>query len=532
MAYTIKSGQAEKQRSDCLIIGLYQNGDMAPSTESINKLSGGQLKKWFESGDLSGALGKTQLFHNLKQVSTARVLVVGLGDAKKLTLVKYKKALHMGMLALRNSGAKSALNALTEIAIEGVDEDEKFRQAGIISQTSQYQYLLFKSNQKKTKAKPLSLSFLSATKASKSTSTALNQGEAIGQGVNVSRDLGNHPSNLCTPGYLADEAKKLAKKYTAVSTQIIEEKQMAKLGMGAFLSVSKGSDLPGKLIVMKYQPSGTQQDKPVVLVGKGITFDTGGISLKPGAAMDEMKYDMCGAASVFGTINAVAEMKLPIHMIAVVAAAENMPSGGASKPGDIVTTMSGQTVEILNTDAEGRLVLCDALTYVERFKPRAVVDIATLTGACVIALGGPASAIYSNNEQLQQSLLDAGKSSADRGWAMPLWDDYQELLNSPFADTANIGGRAAGSITAACFLSRYTEKYDWAHMDIAGSAWTSGGANKGSTGRPVPLLSQYLIDQSKLKPVKSKATTTKTTAPKASPKAAATKAKRAKTTKK
>ncbi|PCI41858.1 MAG: leucyl aminopeptidase [Moraxellaceae bacterium] len=499
MAYTIKSGQAAKQPSDCLIIGLYQNGDMTPSTESINKLCGGQIKKWFESGDINGALGKTQIFHGLKQVTAPRILVVGLGDEKKLTLVKYKKAFSLSMSALKNSGAKSAHHCLTEITINGVDEEEVFRQAGIMAQASQYQYQLFKSKKKKPEAKPLALSFQSnGQSASKSATAALNQGQAIGNGVNVARDLGNHPSNLCTPGYLADEAKKLAKKYTAITTQIIEEKQMAKLGMGAFLSVSKGSDLPGKLIVMKYQGPGTgkgaQQDKPIVLVGKGVTFDSGGISLKPGAAMDEMKYDMCGAASVFGTINAVAEMKLPIHMIAVVAAAENMPSGGASKPGDIVTTMSGQTVEILNTDAEGRLVLCDTLTYVERFKPRAVVDIATLTGACVVALGSHASAVYSNNETLQQSLLDAGTSSADRGWAMPLWDDYQELLNSPFADMANIGGKAAGTITAACFLSRFTKKYNWAHIDIAGTAWRSGKA-KGATGRPVPMLTQYIMSR-------------------------------------
>lgn len=508
MAYTIKSGQATKQRSDCLIVGLYQNGDMPPSTEAIDKLCNGQIKKWIKNGDINGALGKTQLFHHLNEITAPRVLVVGLGDEKKLNLIKFKKALNLSMAALRNCGAKSAHSCLTEIALEGVSEEEKYRQAGTIAQSSQYQYQQFKSKSKKPAAKALTLSFQCDHKASKSISAALQQGQAIGQGVNVARDLGNHPSNYCTPGHLADEAKKLAKKHSTVSTQIVEEKQMAKLGMGAFLSVSKGSDLPGKLIVMKYQAPGTQQDKPIVLVGKGITFDTGGISLKPGAAMDEMKYDMCGAASVFGTINAVANMKLPIHMIAVVAAAENMPSGGASKPGDIVKTMSGQTVEILNTDAEGRLVLCDALTYVERFKPRAVIDVATLTGACVIALGSPASAIYSNDEALQQSLLDAGKSSADRGWAMPLWDDYQEQLNSPFADMANIGGRAGGSITAACFLSRFAEKYHWAHLDIAGSAWHSG-ANKGATGRPVSLLSQYLIDQSTQKPKKTKSTAQK-----------------------
>jgi len=267
---------------------------------------------------------------------------------------------------------------------------------------------------------------------------------------------------------------------------------MEKLGMGALLSVAKGSRQPPYLIVMEYK-GGPRNAKPVALVGKGLTFDAGGISIKPAAAMDEMKYDMCGGASVFGTLKAAAELKLPINVVGVVPTSENLPDGAANKPGDIVTSMSGQTIEILNTDAEGRLILCDALTYVERFEPTAVVDIATLTGACVIALGGQASGLLGNNETLVQRLLDSGKAAGDRAWQLPLWDEYQEQLKSNFADMANIGGREAGTITAACFLSRYTKEYHWAHLDIAGTAW-KGGGEKGSTGRPVPLLTRFLID--------------------------------------
>ena len=296
---------------------------------------------------------------------------------------------------------------------------------------------------------------------------------------------------MCTPTYLADLAKQLAADYDSITTKVLEEKEMEKLGMGAFLSVSRGSDQPGKMIVMTYKGA-KPKDAPHVLVGKGITFDTGGISLKPGAGMHEMIYDMCGAASVFGAMVAIAEQGLEANVIGVVAAAENMPSGDASRPGDIVTTMSGQTVEILNTDAEGRLVLCDALTYIDKFNPATVVDIATLTGACIVALGSHATALYANDDQVAEDLLQAGEDSLDRGWRMPLWDDYQAQINSAFADMANIGGREAGSITAACFLARYTKKYRWAHLDVAGSAFNGSGPAKGSTGRPVGMLVQYL----------------------------------------
>jgi leucyl aminopeptidase len=311
--------------------------------------------------------------------------------------------------------------------------------------------------------------------------------------MNNAKELGNLPGNICTPSYLAKQAKTLGRSNSKLSVSILEEKKMRELGMGSLLSVTAGTDQPAKLIVMNYK-GGAKKDQPHVLVGKGITFDSGGISLKPGAKMDEMKFDMCGAASVFGTMTAITQLQLPINVVAIVAAAENMPNGNATKPGDVVTSMSGQTIEVLNTDAEGRLVLCDALTYAERFKPKSVIDIATLTGACVVALGKHATGLYSNQDDFAAELLDAGKQIGDRAWQMPLWNDYQPQLNSNFADIANIGGPEAGSVTAACFLSRFAKKFRWAHLDIAGTAWLSG-ANKGATGRPVGLLTQYLINQ-------------------------------------
>jgi leucyl aminopeptidase len=319
------------------------------------------------------------------------------------------------------------------------------------------------------------------------------QGLAVANGMNLARDLGNLPGNICTPSYLAEQAQSLSQQYDTVTTTILDEEEMEELGMGSLLSVSKGSRQPAKLITMNYQGAG--DDKPVVLVGKGLTFDAGGISLKPAAGMDEMKYDMCGSASVFGTISAIAELNLAINVIGVIPSSENMPDGDANKPGDIVTSMAGKTIEILNTDAEGRLILCDALTYSERFEPAVVIDIATLTGAIIVALGSKTTGLMANDQQLADDLLQAGTDSHDRAWQLPLWDDYQEQLDSNFADIANIGGKEAGSVTAACFLSRFTEKFTWAHLDIAGTAWKSGGKDKGATGRPVPMLVQYLLNR-------------------------------------
>ncbi len=312
--------------------------------------------------------------------------------------------------------------------------------------------------------------------------------------MSFARDLGNLPPNICHPTYVAEQAKQLAKRFKGLKVEVLDEKKLRELGAGSFLAVSQGSDQPGCIVVMQYN-GGKKGEQPYALVGKGITFDTGGISLKPGQGMDEMKYDMCGAASVLGTFRAALELQLPINLVGLLACAENMPSGNATRPGDIVTTMSGQTVEILNTDAEGRLVLCDTLTYAERFKPRAVIDIATLTGACIVALGSNTSGLLGNNDELLQQVLGAGQKADDRAWQLPLFDEYQEQLDSPFADIANIGGPKAGTITAACFLSRFTKAYPWAHLDVAGTAWISGGKEKGATGRPVPLLTQYLLDR-------------------------------------
>jgi len=318
----------------------------------------------------------------------------------------------------------------------------------------------------------------------------LADGLALSAGVSLTKDLGNLPPNVCTPTYLAEQAILLGKTY-GLKIEVLERTTLEKLGMGSFLAVAQGSEEPPKLIVLQHL-KGNKNDKPVVLVGKGITFDTGGISIKPGAEMDEMKYDMCGAASVLGTFKTIAEMDLPLNVIGIIPTCENMPDGRAVRPGDVLTSMSGLTIEVLNTDAEGRLILCDALTYAERFEPSAVVDIATLTGACVIALGHHATGLFSNNDDLAKELLSAGEASLDRAWHMPMWEEYQPLLDSNFADMANIGGRAGGSITAACFLSRFAKKYDWAHLDIAGTAWKSG-KEKGGTGRPVPLLTEFLV---------------------------------------
>ncbi|HBX98745.1 MAG TPA: leucyl aminopeptidase, partial [Gammaproteobacteria bacterium] len=322
--------------------------------------------------------------------------------------------------------------------------------------------------------------------------SALKVGQTIGKAINYAKQLGNLPGNICTPNYLAKESKALAERHGALTAQVLNEKQMARLGMGSLLSVAAGSNEEARLIVIKHR--GARNSRPHVLVGKGITFDTGGISLKPGAAMDEMKFDMCGAASVIATMRGIAELKLPINVIGIVAAAENMPGSKATKPGDIVTSMSGKTIEVLNTDAEGRLVLCDALTYAERFKPRSLIDIATLTGAAVATFGKHVNALLSNNDTLAKTLMECGEHSLDRAWQLPLWEEYQSMLNSNFADIANIGGPRAGTITAACFLSRFTERQNWAHLDIAGSAWNSG-KEKGATGRPVGLLMDYMRRQ-------------------------------------
>ncbi len=393
---------------------------------------------------------------------------------------------------LNDSAATQAVSCLAETPVKDRSTAWKIRQTIINTEAALYRYSQTKS-QFKPVDKPLAkLGFMATEADIDALEKACKTGAAIGKGMNLARELGNLPGNICTPTYLAEQAIKLGKDLDNLVVDVLEESDIAELGMGSFLSVSRGSREPAKLITLNYGGGGNS--KPIVLVGKGLTFDAGGISLKPAPGMDEMKYDMCGSASVLGTIQAVAELQLPINVIGVIPSSENLPDGDANKPGDVVTSMSGQTIEILNTDAEGRLLLCDALTYSERFEPDTVIDIATLTGAIIVALGSNASGLMANNQELADDLLKAGNDSFDRAWQLPLWDDYQKQLDSNFADIANVGGKEAGSVTAACFLSRFTEKFKWAHLDIAGTAW-NGGKEKGATGRPVPLLMQYILNR-------------------------------------
>ncbi|WP_312929084.1 leucyl aminopeptidase, partial [Stutzerimonas nitrititolerans] len=429
----------------------------------------------------------------LPGLKAERVLLVGTGKADELDNRQWRKVVTAVTGALKNLGGSDAALALQDVQIKGRDAYARTRILVEVLAGGQYVFDRFKS--KKADARPLSRITLLSDKAEQAQiEQAANHAQAITTGMNFARDLGNLPPNVCHPSYIAEQARQLGKDFKGLKVEVLDEKKLRELGAGSFLAVSQGSDQPGCIVVMQYN-GGKKGEQPYALVGKGITFDTGGISLKPGLGMDEMKYDMCGAASVLGTFRAALELQLPINLVGVLACAENMPSGGATRPGDIVTTLSGQTVEILNTDAEGRLVLCDALTYVERFKPRAVIDVATLTGACIVALGSQTSGLMSNDEELARQLLGAGQNADDRAWQLPLFDEYQEQLDSPFADIANIGGPKAGTITAACFLSRFTKAYAWAHLDIAGTAWISGGKEKGATGRPVPLLTQYLLDR-------------------------------------
>ncbi|MCX7195814.1 MAG: leucyl aminopeptidase [Proteobacteria bacterium] len=444
-------------------------------------------------GDMSGKLATTLLLHNVPNIPSERVLLVGLGKRDEFSARQYLDSIRAAMRALFATGAKDAVLYLAELPLAGRDSAWCISQAVLAAFDTTYRSDQLKSKAEKNKKTLCKIQFgLMSGKSTVKQVAALSQAAAIGQGMKLAKDLGNLPANICTPSYLAQQAVALDKAHKSLKVTVLEEKDMQKLGMGSLLSVTRGTDEPAKLITLEYRGADKKQ-KPIVLVGKGVTFDSGGISLKPGAEMDEMKYDMCGAASVLGTLQAIAEIGLKLNVVGIIPTCENMPSGSATKPGDIVTSMSGQTIEILNTDAEGRLILCDALTYAAKFEPTTVIDIATLTGACVIALGHVASGLYSNQDTLAHELLAAGEQTYDRAWHMPLWEEYQPQLDSNFADIQNIGGRAGGSITAACFLSRFTKDYRWAHLDIAGTAWKSG-KEKGATGRPVPLLAQYLIN--------------------------------------
>ncbi|RFB73734.1 MULTISPECIES: leucyl aminopeptidase [unclassified Herbaspirillum] len=500
MDFSIKTLDAKTSvntaKTGVLVVGVFENRKLTQAAQALDK--SGAISDALKSGDITGKPGSTLLLRGLAGVAAERVLLVGLGADEEIIDKSFSSATQGAVRALTTVGAADALVALPLDQIKGRDAAWAIRALVLAARDNNYRSDVLKSKKDPAPTGVKKIAVAVSTAATAAAKTGLAEAVALANGMELSKDLANLPGNVCTPTYLANSAKKLAKEYK-LGVEVLDRKQLEALKMGSFLSVTNGSDEPPKFIVLKHL-GGKSKDAPIVLVGKGITFDTGGISLKPGAGMDEMKYDMCGAASVLGTFRAIAELQLKLNVIGVIPTCENMPSGRATKPGDIVTSMSGQTIEVLNTDAEGRLILCDALTYVERFKPAAVVDIATLTGACVVALGHHNTGLFTReddaHDQLANDLLAAGKSSGDTAWRMPVQDVYQEQLKSNFADIANIGGQPGGSVTAACFLERFTKKYTWAHLDIAGTAWR-GGATKGASGRPVPLLTTFLLNEAK-----------------------------------
>lgn len=487
----------EDIKTDALIVGVYQEQKLSLAAEAIDKASKNAISPLLKK-EFKATLGSTLVLRHLKGVDAERIILIGLGKKDDYNAKAMLKA-HESLAKLCNElSLEEAVNTLLLEKTADLSLEKAVRLATRTLQNAQYSYTttLGKEAQKTKEAPTLEkLTFILNDKHDKALEKAIAEGQAIARGMAVTRELGNLPSNIATPSYLGEQAKALAKEYKSLEVQVLEKKQIEALKMGSFLSVAAGSEEPPRFIVLHHKPKKDHSDKaPIVFVGKGVTFDTGGISLKPGASMDEMKWDMCGAATVLGLFKFIGEIELDREVVGLIPATENMPSGHATKPGDVVTSMSGQTIEILNTDAEGRLILCDALTYAERYEPAAVIDIATLTGACVIALGKVNSGLFANNDDLSAALQKAGKNACDPAWPMPLDEEYQQQLKSNFADMQNIGGRDAGAVTAACFLARFTEKYPWAHLDIAGTAWDKDGVTKGSTGRPVPLLAQYLLD--------------------------------------
>lgn len=494
MEFSAKSGNPEKQHTACLVLGTHEPRKLTAAAKAVDEASGKRLSSLLRRGALKGKVGQSLVLHDIPGIKAERVLLIGCGPEKALDDKQYLKIMEGSAKQIKAVGVAEAVSFLPTLKIKDRDDAWKMQYGVNAVQQALYEFKDFKSEQaEEGKTLRKITMMISSRRDLPRCGIALDRGVALAEGVKLARDLANRPANACTPAYLAERAAQLGKSLKSVQVKITDEAEMKRLGMHVLLSVSQGSAQPAKLITFKYQGAG-RNSKPVVLVGKGVTFDTGGISIKPASAMDEMKFDMCGAAAVFGAVAAVAGMGLPINLVGVVPATENMPGSKATKPGDIFTSMSGQTVEVLNTDAEGRLILCDALTYSDRFEPAAIIDIATLTGACVVALGKHASGLLSNHDPLAQDLLRAGQTAGDRAWQLPLWPEYEKQLDSPFADMANIGGRDAGTITAACFLSKFVRKHQWAHLDIAGTAWTSG-KNKGATGRPVPLLVQYLADR-------------------------------------
>ncbi|CAN0622760.1 aminopeptidase A/I [Burkholderia multivorans] len=479
-------------KSDCIVLGVFEAQTLSGAALDIDAATKGLISRVVKAGDMDGKSGKTLFLHEVSGIGASRVLLVGLGKQDAFNQKAYAEAARAAWRALLATRVVQVTFTLAQLPVEERSSDWGVRAAILALRGETYRFTQLKSKPEPAPHGLKRVVFSVDPADEKAAKVAVKQAAALANGMDLTRDLGNLPGNVCTPAYLAKTARQIAKDWN-LKAEVLGLKQIEALKMGSFLSVARASVEPPQFIVLHYQGAAAKA-APVVLVGKGITFDTGGISLKPGEGMDEMKYDMCGAGSVLGTLRAVAEMGLKINVVGIIPTCENMPAGNATKPGDVVTSMKGLTIEVLNTDAEGRLILCDALTYAERFKPAAVIDIATLTGACIIALGHHNSGLFSKDDALAGELLDASREAGDPAWRLPLDDEYQEQLKSNFADIANIGGRPAGSVTAACFLSRFTDSYPWAHLDIAGTAWKSGAA-KGATGRPVPLLTQFLIDR-------------------------------------
>ncbi len=493
MDFASLTGSVVKKRTDCLIVGIYDKRKLTHAAEAVDQASDGVLSKILKRENFKAKPGDTLIVHHLPGCRADRIIIVGLGNKKALSDTSFAKAVDGAAGAALSTPGKKAVCALVEAPVQTRDTRWKARQIAQRFADASYRFVELKSEPGDLPQ----LKHVDLQCPDKEDSGAIEQGaregRSIATGMKLIKDLANLPGNICTPTYLAEQARQLADRHSAVKATVLEESDMEKLGMGALLAVSRGSRQPAKLIVLEYHGA-KAKDKPIAFVGKGLTFDAGGISIKPAQNMDEMKYDMCGGATVLGLMETAAQLELPLNLVGVIPASENLPGGNAFKPGDIIKSMAGKTIEVLNTDAEGRLILCDALTYTERFDPRVVIDIATLTGACIVALGRHATGLLSNDDELSRALLDAGQTSLDRAWQLPLWEEYQEQLKSNFADLANIGGRDDGTITAACFLARFAEKFRWAHLDIAGTAWKTG-QNKGATGRPLPLLVQYLLDQ-------------------------------------
>ncbi|ALN59536.1 leucyl aminopeptidase [Lysobacter enzymogenes] len=485
LEFDLNRDAAAAAQTDCVVVGAFADKTLTAAARTLDEASGGRLTVLLERGDISGKTGKTALLHDVPGVASPRVLVVGLGEPGKFGVAQYLKAVGDAARALKAGPVAHALLTLSEEPVAGRDAAWAIRQAAIAADHACYRYTAT-LGKKKDEPGLRKLSIAGGDAA------ALAHGQAIAAGVQFARELGNLPPNVCNPAYLAQQASEFAGRFANTECEVLDRAQMQELGMGSLLAVARGSANPPKLIVLKYSNGGDA--KPYVLVGKGITFDTGGINLKVQGGIEEMKFDMCGAASVMGAFVAAVGMQLPINLVVIVPAVENMPDADAYRPSDVLTSMSGKTIEVGNTDAEGRLILCDALTYAQRFEPQALLDVATLTGACVVALGKFATGLMSKHDDLSAELIGAGEQVFDRAWRLPLWDEYQTQLESSFADVYNIGGRWAGAITAGCFLARFAEGQRWAHLDIAGVASEEGKRGL-STGRPVGMLSQWLLER-------------------------------------